>query len=122
MYRTHGLRHHPLYDIWRSMIRRCTNPKHRSYPNYGGRGITVCENWLPQNGGVRAFVKDIEGHLGPRPEGMSLDRIDNNGPYETWNLQWATDQMQQSNRRKVRDLQAENERLKARLRELGVTC
>lgn len=104
------------------MVRRCTNPKHRSYANYGGRGITVDENWLPGNGGVTAFVWDIEYHLGPRLEGMSLDRIDNDGPYEIWNLRWATVKMQQNNRRTVKELEAENARLRAMLTELGVAC
>lgn len=45
MYVKHGLRRHPAYNCWADMIKRCENPKHRQYVNYGGRGISVCKAW-----------------------------------------------------------------------------
>lgn len=66
-----------------------------SYPNYGGRGITVCERWQDP----RLFVEDIERDLGPRPDGLTFDRIDNDGNYEPGNVRWATRSVQNSNKR-----------------------
>jgi hypothetical protein len=89
------------YDRWRSMIRRCYNPKDKDYNNYGGRGITVCGRWRELNGvGCRYYIDDIHNILGlqPSPE-HSLDRINNDGPYEITNLRWATNLEQSKNRR-----------------------
>ena len=83
----------PTYSIWAGMIGRCENPKDRSFPDYGGRGITVCARWrLFEN-----FLAD----MGERPRGRSLDRIDNMRGYEPSNCRWATATQQANNTRSV---------------------
>ena len=64
--RTHGFSKHPLYQLWASVIQRCTNPNHASYHRYGGRGITVCDRWRLD---PWLFAEDIYREIGPRPEG-----------------------------------------------------
>ena len=85
-------RHHPLYEVWWTMIERCQNPHVRSYPNYGGRAITVCARWRRD---FAAFLAD----MGERPAGTSIDRINNDGDYEPGNCRWATPKEQAANKR-----------------------
>lgn len=89
---------HPLRNVHHGVVQRCTNPNRWNYHNYGGRGINVFPDWLGP-GGAERFETWILANLGPRPEGHSLDRIDNEGDYEPGNLQWATLKEQAKNRR-----------------------
>lgn len=88
----HGGCSKPEYDVWAGMIQRCTNPKHKSFAEYGGRGVKVCDRW-------RDFANFISD-MGSRPQGKySLDRINNAGDYEPSNCKWSTDVEQANNRR-----------------------
>jgi hypothetical protein len=90
----HGLTGTYEYHIWNSMKQRCNNPKNISYKDYGGRGIKVCDRWLNS---FNFFLED----MGKKPDGYSLDRINNDDGYKPTNCRWATMKEQSNNRRVV---------------------
>lgn len=80
------------YIVWRAMHQRCKQPKNNHYKYYGGRGIKICERW----GSYENFLID----MGERPDGLSIDRINNDGDYEPSNCRWATHTQQMNNTRR----------------------
>ena len=88
----------PEYKVWGTMVQRCTNPRAKYFENYGGRGISVCPEWMGRGG----FARFIE-HVGRRPTSKhSIDRIDNARGYEPGNVRWATLVEQSRNTRRNR--------------------
>lgn len=90
--KTHGLHSSPHYSRWRNMIDRCNNPDCPAYPDYGARGIKVCDRWYD----IKNYVADLPpGYF----DGAHLDRIDNDGNYEPGNVRWVTPKRNHNNRR-----------------------
>ena len=87
----HGHSRTRVYRTWQNMIQRCLNPLNKSYADYGGRGITICQRWLTFDN----FLED----LGENPTNQTLDRIDNNKGYDKSNCKWSTPKQQSHNRR-----------------------
>lgn len=92
----HGMRDTKVYSSWYSMKSRCYNKNQLCYKNYGGRGITICEEW--RNSFI-AYYEFVSKLLNYGVDGYTLDRIDNNGNYEPSNVKYSTDSEQANNRR-----------------------
>lgn len=89
----HNMSLSPEYKAWGGAKHRCSNKNNRSFKNYGGRGVKVCDRW---KNSFKFFIKD----MGVRPsKSHSLDRINNNGDYEPSNCRWATTSQQALNKR-----------------------
>jgi predicted nucleic acid-binding Zn-ribbon protein len=91
----HGLHSNKLYNIWGEIKRRTLNPKHKNYNDYGGRGITICEEWLD----VQNFYDWAMSNGYEENKGLSIDRIDNDGNYSPENCRWVTQTVQTRNQR-----------------------
>lgn len=95
-HQTHGMSFSAEYRCYRAMRNRCFLPSVKQFPNYGGRGIVVCNRWLEERG-FENFLAD----MGRKPSSdYSLDRINPEGNYEPSNCRWATQSEQSKNRRK----------------------
>lgn len=87
----HGQSYSAEHCAWTDILQRCNNPKCKTFKHYGARGITVCEHWLT--------FENFYADMGPRPEGTSIDRIDNTKGYCKSNCRWATKKQQMRNTR-----------------------
>lgn len=89
---THGMSKHKAFAVWRSMLDRCRLPTHQAWKNYGARGISVCESWQE--------FSNFWADMGPTyAEGLTLDRVDNDGNYTPENCRWTTRKQQARNTR-----------------------
>jgi len=118
----HGYYIHPevfsTYQSWYDANRRCYNPRSKDYPNYGGRGIQVCERWQGPTG-FQNFLED----MGSRPDGLTLDRSDTDKDYEPNNCSWATRRDQNNNKRNNRKItyNGKTQTLAQWSREVGIS-
>lgn len=111
----HGKTKTPTYAAWQGMKRRCYSKTAKAYKNYGGRGIRVCERWLDS---FDNFLFD----MGISPQGMTIERINNDGDYQPSNCRWATRANQARNRRttKLIEYNGKKQCMKDWAKELGI--
>lgn len=94
-----------IYYVWKGMKQRCTNPKHCGYPNYGGRGIAVCDEWLHNFQAFYGWAME-NGYK----DGLSIDRIENNKGYSPDNCRWISRKAQNINKRTTHYIQIGKEK------------
>ena len=106
--RIHGMRRHPAYIIWAKIIQRCTNPSVERYPQYGGRGITVCDEW--EDFSVFRDWANKNGYIEGK---LDLDRIDNNSGYRPDNCRFIShrENLCNTRRRIVTEIEGKEETL-----------
>ena len=100
----HNQRHTKLYEVWKTMKQRCYNPNNKSFKNYGGRCISICEEW--KNNFTAFYNWSMQNGY---EENLSIDRINNNGNYEPSICRWTTRIVQQNNTRNNRYITINNE-------------
>lgn len=97
---THGLGKPDTYSHWYNIKSRCFNKKHPRYSDWGGRGISMCEDWKNDFEKFHVYVSNLPHYH--EPGYTSIDRIDNDGNYEPGNIRWATPKMQNNNKRNTK--------------------
>lgn len=100
---THGMSKTRAYAIWKAMVKRCENPRTGKWHRYGGRGIAVCPAW-------RNSFEQFFADMGHPPDGMSIERKDNDKGYSPDNCEWATAREQSRNKSNIRVIEAYGKR------------